>query len=57
MEVIGPVLVAIRAKYFEQWRKADAGEWPVIKAKLELADDFKAELRKMINSGDIDNAR
>lgn len=55
--MIGPVLVAIRAKYFEQWRKADAGEWPVIKAKLELADDFKAELRKMINSGDIDNAR
>lgn len=56
MEVISPVLEAVKVKLFDQWRKADAGEWQAIKAKLDLADDFKAELRRMINSGDIDNA-
>lgn len=56
MEVVSPVLAALKVRYFEDWRKAEAGAWPAIKAKLDLVDDFKAELRRMINSGDIDNA-
>ena len=56
MEVVQPVLEAVKLRLFDEWRKADAEAWPAIKAKLGLVDDFKAELRKMINSGEVDNA-
>lgn len=54
MEVISPVLEAVKRRLFDEWRKADAEAWPAIRARLEMADDFKAELRKLINSG-VDN--
>ncbi len=47
----------LKARYFDEWRKADALEWHDIKAKLSVVDDVMAELRKAGNAEGVDNAR
>jgi hypothetical protein len=52
-----PVWERLKAKYFKQWQNAaDTATWVDIKLKLDFLDDFRGELRKMANSGEIDNA-
>ncbi len=50
------ILGKLKARYFEEWRNADAIEWHEIKAKLDVVDDVVAELRKMGNKEGVDNA-
>ena len=43
-------------RYFDAWLRADPSDWPRIALKLEMITDLREELRKIVNSGDIDNA-
>ena len=45
----------LRDRYFDTWLTADPDTWPDIRRKLEMVGDLREELRKIANSGEIDN--
>ena len=38
---------AMRARFFREWQNCPPEDWPTIRMKLVLLDDFKAEVRKL----------
>jgi hypothetical protein len=46
----------LRARYYRDWKSADRDTWNVIHTKLAMVDELREELRKIANSGEIDNA-
>ena len=47
----------LRARYFEAWKVCDPEEWPTLALKLDMIVELREELRRVGNSGDMDNAR
>jgi len=47
-----PLWERLRVRYFKEWLKAQSTEWHDIKAKLNVIDDVRAELRTAANKRD-----
>lgn len=47
---------ALQVRYFEDWLKGEQEIWPSLLLKLNMVSELRAELRKIANSGDMDNA-
>ena len=47
---------ALKRRYFNDWLRGDQEIWPSLLLKLDMVGELREEMRKMANSGDIDNA-
>ena len=48
---------ALRARYYNDWKREDPANWPPLALKLEMIEELRADMRKIANSGEMDNAR
>ena len=51
---------ALKARYYADWKASDVDDlelWGRLRLKLHMIDELRAEMRKIANSGEMDNAR
>ena len=47
----------LRARYYNDWKQSDPADWPALALKLDMVKELREEIRKVANSGEMDNAR
>ena len=53
---LNQVWEALRARYYADWKAMDPDDWGPLALKLDMIDELKEEMRKISNSGEMDNA-
>ena len=48
---------ALQVRYFNDWLRGEQEIWPSLILKINMVKELREEMRKIANSGELDNAR